>query len=221
MPASPQNRNALPSRSELDRLPRKLLNRGGRRNPDVYCIEVSGTPLVVKDFAPRGAFVRSTLGRWVTAREARAWKALDGHPSVPAFRGWIDALAFAVEYRPGRRMGRKLRGEVPAEFADRLDRALDAMHARGVVHLDLRHRSNVMLGEGGDPILIDFGSALMFRPGSLLARWFLPLLARFDHRAARKWRRKLASPAQEEAASPASAGPAGSSGSGRGASRPT
>ncbi|MCP5058812.1 MAG: hypothetical protein GY937_19085 [bacterium] len=221
MSASPPIRSALPSRSELDRLPRELLNRGGRRNPDVYCIEVSGTQLVVKDFAPRSALVRRTLGPWVTSREARAWQVLDGHPSVPAFRGRIDALAFAVEYRPGRRMGSKLQGEVPPEFADRLDRALDAMHARGVVHLDLRHRSNVLLGEDGDPILIDFGSALVFRPGSLAARLLLPMLARFDHRAARKWRRKLASPAQEVGSSPGPAGPAGSSGSGRGASRPT
>ena len=202
-------------------MPRKLLNRGGSRNPDVYCIEVSGAPLVVKDFAPRGAFVRATIGRWVTAREARAWQVLDGHPSVPAFRGRIDALAFVVEYRPGRRMGRKLRGEVPEDFADRLDCALGAMHARGVAHLDLRHRSNVLLGESGDPILIDFGSALVFRPGSLAARLLLPLLVAIDRRAARKWRRKLASPSQEDAVSPASAGPAGSSGSGRGASRPT
>ncbi|MCP3985814.1 MAG: hypothetical protein GY723_15635 [bacterium] len=201
----------LPTRAELDRLPRKLLNRGGSRNPDVYCIEISGTQLVVKDFAPRGALVRRTIGRWVTAREARAWQLLDGQPSVPAFRGRIDALAFAVEYRPGRRMGRKLRGEVPPDFSDRLDRALSAMHARGVVHLDLRHRSNVLLGEGGDPILIDFGSALWLRPGSLMARLFLPLFASFDLRAARKWRRKLAPPDQDE----------GSSGSGRGASRPT
>jgi len=162
--------------------------------------------------------VRKTLGRWVTAREARAWQVLDGHPSVPAFRGQIDALAFAVEYRPGQRMGRKLQEVVPPDFADRLDRALEAMHARGVVHLDLRHRSNVLLGEGGDPILIDFGSALVFRPGSLVARLLLPLLARFDLRAARKWRRKLAPPAQDAGSSP---GPAGSSGSGRGASRPT
>lgn len=182
---------SLPTRTELDRLPRELLNRGGSRNPDVYRIEVAGEPLVVKDFAPRGAVVRRTLGRWVTAREARVWQRLDGHPSVPAFAGHIDALAFAVEYRPGRRMARRLRGEVPGDFADRLDRALDAMHARGVVHLDLRHRSNVLLGENGDPILIDFGSALILRPGSLVARLLLPLLVRIDKRAARKWRRKL------------------------------
>jgi hypothetical protein len=66
------------------------------------------------------------------------------------------------------------------------------MHRRGVVHLDLRHRSNVMVGEGGEPILIDFGSAFCCRPGGLAARLLLPLLARLDLLALAKWRSRLA-----------------------------
>jgi serine/threonine protein kinase len=68
------------------------------------------------------------------------------------------------------------------------------MHRRGVAHLDLRHRSNVLVGEDGDPILIDFGSALTFRPGGLLARWLLPLLGRLDLAAVEKWRSRLSPP---------------------------
>jgi len=172
----------------------ELLNRGNRRNPDVYLVAREGVRFVVKDFAPRGPWVRATLGRWVTRREARAWQALAGHPQVPGFRGMIDPLAFVVDYREGRRMSRKLAGQVPSDFADRLDRALEQMHARGVVHLDLRHRSNVLVGADGEPILIDFGSALVFAPGGWAARWVLPWFARIDRRAARKWRRKLAVP---------------------------
>ncbi len=162
------------TRAELARLPARLLSRGGRRNPDVWCVEQGGRSWVVKDFAPRGPWVRATLGRWITAREVRAWRALDGHPAVPRFGGRIDALAFAVEYRPGRRMSRKLAGRVPADFLERLEEALEEMHRRGVVHLDLRHRSNVLVDEGGRPVLIDFGSAVTFRPGSAAARWLLP-----------------------------------------------
>jgi hypothetical protein len=170
-----------------------LLNRGNRGNPDVLLVTRDARPpLVVKDFAPRGPLVRATLGRWVARREARAYRALDGHPAVPGFRGWIDPLAFAVEYRPGRRMSRKLAGQVPTDFADRLQAALREMHRRGVVHLDLRHRSNVLVSEGGAPILIDFGSAFVFRPGGMLGRTLLPLLAWIDRRAVEKWRARLA-----------------------------
>ena len=145
--------------------------------------------MVVKDFAPRGALVRATLGRWITRREARAWRALDGHPAVPRFLGQIDALAFAVEYRPGQYLSRSL--SVDAEFLPRLEAAVEGLHERGVVHLDLKHRDNVLEGEDGRPILIDFGSALVFEPGGLLARLALPLLAAIDRLAIRKWRIKL------------------------------
>jgi serine/threonine protein kinase len=168
-----------------------VLHRGNTRNPDVLLVEVGGRKLVVKDFAPRGVWVRSTVGRWITAREVRALRALDGLPSVPRFLGSIDPMAFAVEYRPGRRMSRKLAGRVPPEFLGRLEAALHDMHRRGVVHLDLRHRSNVLVGEDGGPVVIDFGSALTFRPGSLPARWLLPLLGRIDLAAVEKWRRRL------------------------------
>jgi len=172
----------------------ELLNRGNVGNPDVLLVpQVDGPPLVVKDYQPRPLWVRATLGRWVARREARAYRALEEHPAVPGFRGWIDALAFAVEYRPGRRMSRKLAGQVPADFADRLEAALAEMHRLGVVHLDLRHRSNVLVDDQGAPVLIDFGSAFTFRPGSWLGRVLLPPLAWIDRLAVEKWRVRLGS----------------------------
>jgi hypothetical protein len=193
------------SREELGRHTTAVLNRGNLRNPDVLLVEVGGRRLVVKDFSPRGFCVRTTIGRWITAREVRALRALDGMPAVPRYLGSIDSLAFAVEYRPGQRMSRKLAGRVPPEFLERLEAALRDMHRRGVAHLDLRHRSNVMVDDDGAPILIDFGSALTFKPGGLLARWLLPLLGRIDLTALEKWRSRL-SPAASAPGSP----PAGS-----------
>lgn len=181
----------MPSRADLGSRTLSVLNRGSLGNPDVLLVEESGRRVVVKDFAPRAAWVRATLGRWITAREARAWRALDGHPAVPRFLGAIDALAFAVEYRPGRRMSRELAGSVPEDFLERLSDAVDEMHRRGVAHLDLRHRSNVLVDAEGRPVLIDFGSAMTFRSGSLASRWLLPLLARIDRAALEKWRVRL------------------------------
>jgi predicted Ser/Thr protein kinase len=212
--ASPPGSGRALSRAELGAAKSTLLSRGGRRNPDVLLVERAGERLVVKDFAPRGALVRALLGPRIAAREARAYQALDGHPAVPRFLGWIDPLAFAVEYRPGRRMSRRLAESLPDEFLPRLETALREMHARGVVHLDLRHRSNVLLADDGSPVLIDFGSALCFRPGGLAARALLPLLARVDLGALAKWRRKLGRGVQ-------SGSGGASSGGGRSASRPT
>jgi serine/threonine protein kinase len=179
-----------PARSALADATERVLNRGGWSNPDVLLVRHAGRPLVVKDFAARGRFVRRWLAPWLCARELRAWRALDGHPAVPRLFGPIDRLAFAVEYRPGQTLFSGRLQPVPEGFLAQLEAAVAEMHRRGVVHLDLRNRTNVLRDEGGRPVLIDFGSALVFRPGSFLARWLLPLLAAFDRRALRKWRTK-------------------------------
>lgn len=176
----------LPTRAELAGA--ELLSRGGWGNPDVLRVAHAGRLLVVKDFAPRAPWVRATLGRWLTRREARAWVALAGHPCVPRFVGAIDALAFAAEYRPGRAVTRSLARELPPEFLPQLEGAIDELHARGVVHLDLRHQGNLLLGDDGAPVLLDFASALTLPPGSWRARFARALLGWIDRSAVQKWR---------------------------------
>jgi len=202
-------------RGNLAARTREVLNRGNARNPDVVLVDVGGRLVVVKDFAPRAAWVRATIGRWITRREMRAYQILAGHPAVPKFLGRIDALAFAVEYRPGRHMSRRLGAELAPGFIDRLADAVRAMHARGVVHLDLRHRSNVLVDAHEQPVLIDFASALMLSPRGLLGRWLLPRFARWDWDAVEKWRQRV------EPASGVVAAAKMSSGARRGANRPT
>ena len=166
------------------------MNRGGWSNPDVLLVRHEGAVLVVKDFAPRSAFVRGVLARWLSAREGRAWQALRGHPAVPGYLGRVDPLAFAVAYRPGATLF-SARGEpLPEPFLGELEEAVAEMHRLGVVHGDLSNRTNVLRDEAGHAVLIDFGSALVFRPGGVAARLFLPLFAGLDRRALRKWRAK-------------------------------
>ena len=199
------------TRAELAAHTVAVLSRGGGRNPDVVLVELGARRIVVKDFAPRSRWVRATLGRWITSREIRAYRALAGLACTPRYLGRVDALAFAVEYRPGRRMSRRLAGELAPGFAARLEDAVAALHARGVVHLDLRHRSNVLVDERGEPVLIDFASAICLQPGGWLGRALLRRLARIDRLAVAKWRQRLTTAGASLAASDAR----------RGASRPT
>jgi tRNA A-37 threonylcarbamoyl transferase component Bud32 len=169
----------------------RVLSEGGARGADVLLVRHEGALCVVKDFAGRGRLAR-LLARRLVRRELRAYRQLAGHPAVPRVVAEVDDLAFAIEYRPGRIMGPALASRVPASFVDDLRTAVSSMHARGVVHLDLRHRSNALAGEDGRPVLIDFASAQCFRPGSVAARSLLPLLALIDRRAVDKWERQLA-----------------------------
>jgi predicted Ser/Thr protein kinase len=178
------------SRSQIDAATVEVLNRGGWANPDVLLLELAdGRRVVVKDYQPRGRLLRSTFGRWVLGREARAYRKLAGVRGVPALLGQVDPLALVIEYRPGRILSRSLAGELPEGFVTELHEMVGEMHARGVVHLDLRHRSNVLAGNDGHPVLIDFASAVFAHPDGVIAR----CLQRIDALALRKWKRKLSS----------------------------
>lgn len=185
--------------SEIEGLTREVLPRvtvatlqsQRRRNPDVLLVRWGGGTVVVKDFAPRSWLIRRTIGRWITRREVRAYRKLAGHPAVPRFLGSIDELAFAIEHRPGERMSRRLAGTLPPGFLDALEQAVETMHARGVAHLDLRHRTNVLADAKGRPVLLDFASAVILDPNGWAGRLLLPLLRAVDRAALAKWRRRL------------------------------
>lgn len=178
------------SRASLARARVDVLSRGGVGNPDVLHVREAGLDCVVKDFSARGPWMRR-LAPWLIGREQRAYEQLQGHPAVPRFLCRVDELAFALEFRPGQILGPQLAAWVPQGFIEELREAVLEMHERGVVHLDLRHRSNALADPDGHPVLIDFASALRFRPGSLSARFLLPLVAWFDLRAVKKWERQL------------------------------
>ena len=68
------------------------------------------------DFAPRHRLVRATLGRWLMARERRAYGWLAGLDPVPRLIGAVDELAIVIEYRPGRPLARSLAASLPSRF---------------------------------------------------------------------------------------------------------
>lgn len=190
--SSSVSRNPVPPRNTWSELAVERLNRGRRANGDVIRIEIgANVSVVVKDFAPRSRFVRKILAHRLLAREVRAYERLAGLSGIPRFLGWVDSEAIGLEYCPGVLVSRSLRGKLPASFLDELEVLVAQMHRRGVVHLDLRHRSNVLANESGHPIVLDFGSAVCFDPTTRLGRACVRLLGRIDDGAVRKWRDRL------------------------------
>jgi tetratricopeptide (TPR) repeat protein len=101
-------------------------------------------------------------------REYAAAMRID-HPGVVRVHGFErvdETFHLAMDLLPGptlhaalQKTSRPRRDQAWAWIGD-IARAIDAMHAAGVIHRDLKP-ANIMLNEGGRPVLIDFGLALL------------------------------------------------------------
>jgi serine/threonine protein kinase len=94
-----------------------------------------------------------------------------------------------MEFIPGRSI---LRGEsLPSSFFPELGRVLDEVHGKGVVHLDLRHKGNILVTDEGDPFLIDFNSSFAFKEKGFLRRYLFPLLRWVDYGGLLKLKKRI------------------------------
>lgn len=156
-------------RAELERTERSLLREGQWANARVQRVQINGQDWTVKDFAPRAWWVRNSVGRFLLRRELRALALLQGLDGVSAQAFRIDAFAMATRFQPGRSLAQVQPEEVTPAFFITLETLVRAMHARGLVHLDIRGPKNLLLMPDGRPGLIDFQSSLRTRwmPGFL------------------------------------------------------
>ncbi|HEU4403544.1 MAG TPA: hypothetical protein VFT43_15710 [Candidatus Polarisedimenticolia bacterium] len=170
-----------------------LIRRGGWGKADVKEVDFAGDLAILKDFADKSWPVR-LLGRHQVVREIRALARLQGIAGIPACYGPDGRHGVLLERIPGERITRWCRRR-PAEISrmfEKLVRLVDAVHARGVAHIDLRKRDNILVTEAGEPYLIDFNASCCFDPGTLAARLIFPLLRRIDASAVLKWKARLA-----------------------------
>ena len=185
----------LPGRESFDRLRPLRVFPGGPTKAVVGVYEAAGRRFVVKDVGPMHPWARLLYGRRVLRREERALTALAGVAGIPGLLGRIDRDALALEWVDAEPLRRDLEAARLRRACTQLSDRIAAMHARGVVHLDLRQKRNVLVDARGDVTLVDFQSAWMVRPGSLRFK----LLAPFDRSAALKHRWRYAPDLLDEA----------------------
>ncbi|HET9023532.1 MAG TPA: hypothetical protein VFN64_03105 [Burkholderiaceae bacterium] len=147
-------------RAALARAPTKLLRDGRWANAQVFRVEAAGRSWVVKDFSRRAFWVRYSIGRFLLRRELRALQRLRGIDGVPQSAFRIDGDAIAAEFIPGTTLGQVGQEELTTAFFVDLERLLEAVHARGIVHLDTRGTGNMLRRPDGKPALIDFQASL-------------------------------------------------------------
>jgi len=141
---------------------RVLRDKGGFLSPVVSVVDHEGRPAVLKDYRRKNAVTRGLLAPSLVKREYAVLKHLEGLPGIPKAYAVVEKRALLIEYIEGRTINKFKAGELPDRVFERLQALVRAMHERGVVHLDLRQRKNILIA-GEQPWLIDFANAMRGR----------------------------------------------------------
>ncbi len=161
--------------------PRVLRDKGGFLSPVVSVVEHEGRPAVLKDYRSKNPVTRNVLAPLLVRREFGVLRHLEGIPGIPRAYAVVEKRALLLEFVDGKTLGKFKAGELPDAVFDRLCETVRAMHRRGVVHLDLRQKKNIVVA-GGRPYLVDFANALRGRATAALRA--------VDESALLKWKQR-------------------------------
>lgn len=126
----------------------------------IHRARCAGRVLAVKRAVGRGPL--GAANRLALRREYRAYRRLAGVAGVPRCHGLVDDRWLVLDFIDATPFRDATTDD---SFFVRLLATLRAMHDRGVAHGDLKRKANLMVDAGGGPMLIDFGAAVIRRPG--------------------------------------------------------
>jgi hypothetical protein len=133
--------------------------------------------------SPLFVFPMGWLGRCLARREQRALRLMAESPGFPEWAGRIRlrgrVLAHAVSHRwiDGETFKPWLR--VNSRFFPRLQAMLAALHARDIAYVDMSKWENILVGDDGNPYLLDYQAHFALRRRQSL-RGLLSLLQAAD-----------------------------------------
>jgi serine/threonine protein kinase len=135
----------------------RLLGAGYQASVHLY--STSAGDVVVKQ--PHGRGPLAWLWRSLLRREHWVYERLVGVPGVPQSFGLVAGQYLALQHIDGPSL-REYESEMSdrAAFFGRLRLTIEAMHAAGVAHGDLKRKDNIIVAAGEQPYLIDFGIAV-------------------------------------------------------------
>jgi predicted Ser/Thr protein kinase len=135
---------------------RRELGSGYQASAHLY--DTSAGAVVVKT-PHRGAL--AALWRALLRREHAVYRRLDRIAGIPRSFGLVGGEHLALEYIAGPSL-REYEAQIEDReaFFARLRATVEAMHAAGVAHGDLKRKDNIIVGFGEQPYLIDFGIAV-------------------------------------------------------------
>jgi hypothetical protein len=168
-----------------------VLRPGGGVLAVVRLVEFQGARAVLKDFSGSSRWFRHSVGAYLTLREARAYRALEGVEGIPRLLRRIRPDGLLLEFIEGANCREASGDTFTPGFFQELGALLEAVRGRGVLHLDVKR--NVLRSGAGRPFLIDFATSVVLpRWLGPLRRWVLRLAAAYDQQDVAKLKRLVA-----------------------------
>ncbi len=117
----------------------------------------SGSPRLVLKISRSSEFLGlplDWLGRWLCEHEHRILTRLQGICGIPQLAARWRRNGLIYLFIEGDSLDQK--PALPDDFFDRLNALVQRIHQRNIVYLDMNKRGNILLGEDGNPYLIDY-----------------------------------------------------------------
>jgi hypothetical protein len=177
---------------------RRLVGRNLSK-ADVFVYRVEGRRIAVKDYAARPFLARHTVGRFLTARECRAYERAGAVTGLGRFLGRLGPWTMATAWIDAIPLSELPQGVASPALFDRLDALVGSLHAHGVAMSDLHHR-DVLVAEDGGVHVVDLAMAYLLgpHPGWFRRRAFARLCAQ-DRLSAARMRARFTGQPEEEA----------------------
>ena len=128
----------------------------------VLLFEGDGLKLVIKSAMGRGPIRRARQA--TLEREYAAYKRLKGVAGVPVCFGLLAERYLLMEYIDGTAYRHATWQDRDSWFSELL-LVIQAFHARGVSHGDLKSKTNMIVGRDQKPYVIDFGTTFLHKEG--------------------------------------------------------
>jgi predicted Ser/Thr protein kinase len=158
---------------------KNILSRGYQGH--VYLYRDKGRPLVIK--APMGWGLGRLIRLLMLRNEYRVYSRLSEMKGIPRCHGLLDKRYLVLEYIDGPPI-RNARITERSAFFEALLTVIKGLHEAGVAHTDLKKKDNVLVVDGKTPYVIDFGVAVVWKPGfAPINHYLYNIASRFDFNA--------------------------------------
>lgn len=145
---------------------------------NVYLYQDRNHRLIIK--AASGFGLARRIRRSWLRKEYEVYNRLSDFPGSPRCHGLLRDRYLVLEYVDGDSF-RNAKIDDARAFFDRLLELIQELHRRGIAHADLKRKDNLLVVNGRTPYLIDFGAAIIYKPGFAPINHYLYELARkFD-----------------------------------------